>query len=257
MNRIITLTQKRVIKPEAVHPVALEEDGRIVLADCGDPELAYSLMDEMRSEGLAPERITHIIITHHDLDHMGGLSQFRDAIPDVIIMATAVQAEYICGHSRWLRLQHEDAQYLSAPPERRIPSGRVRAAQYMSFLPARVDCILEEGAELPFCGGCKVIPTPWHMPGHISLYLSKHKTLITGDALNTFGGCIGLNSAVDLCPEMTAAGLPVLAELDVETVCGYHGGELHLAPGQFRTQIMELYDRIKLQSAEKGFLNIL
>ena len=245
MNRIVTLTQRRVIKPETVHPVAIEEDGSIVLVDCGDPELAYELMDAMRANGLAPERITHIIITHHDLDHMGGLSQFRDALPCVDIMATAVQAEYICGRRRWLRLQDEDARYLALPPEKRIPSSRVRAAQYVSFLPARVDTVLEEGMELPFCGGCTVVPTPWHMPGHVSLYIPSRRTLITGDALNTFDGRLGLNSAVDLCPEKTAGGLLELAELDVETVCGYHGGELRLLPGQFRRQLLTLYDTIK------------
>ena len=245
MSRIVTLTQQRVIKPETVHPTAIEEDGRIVLVDCGDPELAYELMDDMRSKGLEPGRITHIIITHHDLDHMGGLSQFRDALPDVKVMATAVQAEYICGHRRWLRLQDEDARYLAQPPEKRIPSSRVRAAQYVSFLPSRVDTVLGEGTELPFCGGCMVVPTPWHMPGHISLYIPGKRTLITGDALNTFGGQLGLNSAVDLCPEKTSEGLLELAKLEVETVRGYHGGELHLTAGEFRRRLLALRDSIK------------
>lgn len=244
MSRVITLTQQRVMKPETVHPVVVEDEEHLVLIDCGDPELGYALMDGMRERGLSPDRLTHILITHHDLDHMGGLSQFRDAFPRVNVMATEAQAGYISGKSRWLRLQDEDRRYLSLPPEKRVPSSRVRAAQYVYFLPARVDTLLSDGQLLPLCGGLQIIFTPWHMTGHISVYLPAHRTLVTGDALNSFGGRLGLNDAVDLCPEHTAQGLLRLAELEVETVCAYHGGELHLTPGQFRRQILALHDRI-------------
>ena len=239
-GRIITLCQQRVIKPEEVHPVLIEDGDRLILVDCGDPELAGALCGEMRRYGIDPKNITDIIVTHHDLDHMGGLSQFRDMLPDVNVMATGYQAEFISGRRRWLRLQEEDRQYLSQPPEERVPSGRVRAAQYLWFLPARVDTFIKPGDELPVCGGCTVLDTPWHMPGHISLYLPEARALITGDALNTFGGMLGLNSKVDLCPEKTAEGLRTLEALDVETVYGYHGGELKLLPGEFTESIMRL-----------------
>lgn len=234
------LTQHRVIKPETIHPVIMDDGESLVLADCGDPELAYALMEEMRLAGFPPERLTHIIITHHDLDHMGGLSQFRDVLPDVTVMSTAVQAEYISGRARWLRLQEEDKRYLALPPEKRCPTSRVRAAQYLSFLPARVDTLIREDELLPLCGGIRVISTPWHMPGHISLYIPAEKAIITGDALNTFGGRLSLNAQVDLCPELARDGLSALAQLDVEHVFAYHGGELHLEPQAFQAQLADI-----------------
>lgn len=241
MSKISCLTQHRVIKPETVHPAVIDDGENLILVDCGDPELAYELMDEMRLKGHSPEKLTHIIITHHDLDHVGGLSQFRDALPHVNVMATAEQAEYICGRSRWLRLQEEDRQYLALPPEKRVPSSRVRAAQYMYFLPTKVDTILDGEEMLPLCGGVKIVSTPWHMPGHISVYVPSEKTLITGDAINTFDGKIGITPHLNLNADTTAQGLLRLAELDVERVCGYHGGEITLAPGSFREQILKIH----------------
>lgn len=207
MNRIVMLTELRAIKPETVHPAVLDDSEHMVLVDCGDPELAQLLIDNMREEGLEPERLTHIIVTHHDLDHMGGLSQFRDLFPGVNVMASPVQAGYICGERRWMRLREEDRRYLALPAAERNPEDRVRARQYLQFLPAEVDTFLYDGQLLPFCGGCRVIYTSWHMPEHISLYVPALKALITGDALGTFGGEPALLSHVDLCPEAAADGL--------------------------------------------------
>lgn len=244
MSKITCLTQQRVIKPETVHPAVIDDGENLILVDCGDPELAYVLMDEMRSKGLSPERLTHIIITHHDLDHVGGLSQFRDACPNVNVMATAEQAEYISGRSRWLRLQEEDRLYLALPPEKRIPSSRVRAAQYVNFLPANVDTVLQGDEFLPLCGGIQIVSTPWHMPGHISVYIPGEKALITGDAINTFDGKIDITPHLNLNADCTAEGLLRLAELDVEHIYGYHGGELSLTPGAFRKQILTIHGKI-------------
>jgi len=40
---------------------------------------------------------------------------------------------------------------------------------YLEFT-VNVDKTLEDGEELPFCGGITVIHTPGHTPGHICLY---------------------------------------------------------------------------------------
>ncbi len=220
--------------------MVIESGGNMVLVDCGDPELAGELIENMRENGLEPERLTHIIITHHDLDHMGGLSQLHDRFPKANIMASPEQAPYIRGEKRWLRLQAEDKEFLSLSRDKRAVFERTRAAQYLQFLPAKVNTLLYDGQLLPFCGGCEVMYTPWHMPGHLSLYLPEKRTLIPGDALCTFDGKLGLLSHVDLCTELTVSGLRRLARLEVEKICACHGGELALAPGQFREEMIML-----------------
>ena len=49
--------------------------------------------------------------------------------------------------------------------------------------PAEVDVTLHGGDVLDICGGCEVIDTPGHTPGHISLYLPAQGTVVTGDAM--------------------------------------------------------------------------
>ena len=238
---IIQLTQQREIKAEQIHPVVLnDDDGNLVLVDCGDPGLTEKLLDNMREQGLSPQRLTHVILTHHDLDHMGGLSRLTELVPQIQVLASPAQAPYIRGQFRWLRLQEEDRRYLALPMAERSKFPRERAWQYVQFLPARVDRLISDGQALPFCGGCHILETPWHMPGHISLYFPGEKALVPGDALCTFGGVVGLNRHVDLCPQRTAPGLARLAELEVESVYAYHGGVLRLQPGEFQQQIKEI-----------------
>ena len=55
----------------------LESNGHKILVDagwgCGTQRLDGALLSRMRSEGIAPAEINTIIITHGDVDHMGGI----------------------------------------------------------------------------------------------------------------------------------------------------------------------------------------
>jgi len=42
---------------------------------------------------------------------------------------------------------------------------------------------LVDGERLPLCGGVRVVHTPEHTPGHLSLFLELPSILISGDAL--------------------------------------------------------------------------
>jgi glyoxylase-like metal-dependent hydrolase (beta-lactamase superfamily II) len=49
--------------------------------------------------------------------------------------------------------------------------------------PVTVDTVLHDGDELPLLGGLRIVHTPGHTPGHISLYLPERGVVIGGDAL--------------------------------------------------------------------------
>jgi len=84
---------------------------------------------------------------------------------------------------------------------------------------------LKDGELLPLAGGVRVVMTPGHTSGHLSLYLERTKTLITGDALVSDGGQLAPPRA-QVTPDMAAAGQSVgkMAQLDVQTIVTYHGG---------------------------------
>ena len=54
--------------------------------------------------------------------------------------------------------------------------------------PAAVDVLVNDGDELPILGGVKILHTPGHTPGSISLFLPEEGMVIVGDVLsNTLG----------------------------------------------------------------------
>ena len=76
-------------------------------------------------------------------------------------------------------------------------------------------------------GGCRIIHTPGHTPGHLSLFLPELSLLIPGDILRYENG------VVTRAPEMftadreaNEASLLVLAALDFERMLPYHGDYL-------------------------------
>jgi glyoxylase-like metal-dependent hydrolase (beta-lactamase superfamily II) len=91
--------------------------------------------------------------------------------------------------------------------------------------PVGVDELLEDGEHLALAGGTRVIFTPGHTPGHLSLFLERSKVLIAGDALTAEGGRLkGPNPPVTLDTGEAARSVRRLAELDVKTIVCYHGG---------------------------------
>jgi glyoxylase-like metal-dependent hydrolase (beta-lactamase superfamily II) len=91
--------------------------------------------------------------------------------------------------------------------------------------PANVDVILHDHDVLLWCGGIEIVPTPGHMPGHISLYLKESKTLISGDALAIQSGELGIaNPEYTLDLEAAKQSIRQLLDYDIERIICYHGG---------------------------------
>jgi N-acyl homoserine lactone hydrolase len=106
--------------------------------------------------GLVPEDVTHVIMTHTDIDHVGGIGDFPQA-PMVIGRAERAldRPRYFGGRSP-----------LSWPTDVRYE-------------------VIDQDIEL--FPGVTVLTTPGHSPGHISLLVHLPRTgavLLTGDALN-------------------------------------------------------------------------
>ena len=77
---------------------------------------------------------------------------------------------------------------------------------------------------LDICGGCEVIDTPGHTPGHISLYLPAQGTVVTGDAMVLEQGSPAVANpqfAFDLAAAQ--ASLERLVDLGAARYICYHG----------------------------------
>ncbi|MFD0787413.1 MBL fold metallo-hydrolase, partial [Micromonospora azadirachtae] len=85
---------------------------------------------------------------------------------------------------------------------------------------------LADGDVLPVGGGLRVVHTPGHSPGHVSLLHEPTRVLITGDALFNV---VGIRWPIKLlCTDfrMTQETAHVLAELEYDVAAFTHGPEL-------------------------------
>jgi glyoxylase-like metal-dependent hydrolase (beta-lactamase superfamily II) len=187
--------------PFVVHAAILWDEKDVVLVDTGLPGQLKVIQDAFAQEQIPFEKLTKIIITHQDRDHIGGLPELAEAFSGKIeVLAHELAKPYIQGETPLLK------------------SGAVAT-------PVKVDVTLQDGELLPFAGGVRVIHTPGHTPDHISLYHAPSKTLITGDALTSKDGVLAPPDP-KFTLDLDEARLSVarLLDWDIDTVITYHGG---------------------------------
>ncbi|MDR3354139.1 MAG: MBL fold metallo-hydrolase [Synergistaceae bacterium] len=199
-----------------IHPVIIADGRERVLIDCGYPGQLADIESAAESSGVPLSELTAVIITHHDHDHCGSLRDIREKYPNIQVMASELDAPHIDGTKRSLRLEYGEA--IGIEPE--ILSKIASAVK-----PAPVDILLRDGDVLPLCGGTEIIATPGHMPGHISVYARRHRTLITGDALIATGDRLRIaNPQYAIDAALARASVEKLAKYDIDTFICYHGG---------------------------------
>ncbi len=177
-----------------------------------------------------------MILTHQDLDHIGSLAEVV-RVSGAEVLAHAEDAPYIEGRLPLIKLP---------PPEQReamlakmLPQARAIFSQPLA--PVKVDRILEDRERLELGGGVRVVFTPGHTPGHISLYLERSRALISGDALVSHKGHLE-GPRERATPDMVEAHTSVvkLAKLGVGAILTYHGGVVVDGGAQLKELAKEL-----------------
>src|SRR5918995_6575491 len=200
------------------------------LVDTGLPDQTEAIGAALVEVGIGVRDLRRIIFTHQDLDHVGsGAALVRRS--GARVLAHPADAPHIDGS---LRLLKPSAEMLEQRPQMREILERLE--------PVGVDKHLEDGARLEIAGGIRVIFTPGHTPGHLSLYLERSKVLIAGEALRAQRGSLdGPNPSMTLEMGTAVQSLRRLADLDIDAIVCYHGGVVSEdANGQLRRVIQEL-----------------
>ncbi len=193
--------------------LVLDETNGPTLVDTGLPGQIDAIATVLAEAGLQITDLKQIILTHQDIDHVGSLHDLWKA-SGARILAHATETPFIDGTilPRFAR-----PETLAQRPELRPVAER--------FQPTPVEESLQDDDLLDLAGGVRVIFTPGHTPGHMSLYVERSNVLIAGDSLTASDGQLhGPNVGATI--DMTTARQSVrkMAGLEVATIICYHGG---------------------------------
>ncbi len=227
-----------------IYPVLLWDEKEVVLIDAGLPGQTQSIMELVKNEGVQPEKITKIIITHQDMDHIGSLAQIVNTVNNdspeeskIQVYSHELEKPYIQAERMPIKFTKEMLEKIKRQLDELAPEKRKEYDEMFSSNKPKVTDILVHGQVLPCCGGIKIIHTTGHTPGHISIYLEKYKTLIAGDALNVDNGRLAGPNPVHTYDMVQARkSLRTLLDYEIDRVVCYHGG---LVSGEIRNQIRE------------------
>jgi glyoxylase-like metal-dependent hydrolase (beta-lactamase superfamily II) len=203
----------------------LVAEGEATLIDAGLPGVSAPLLAYLTEIGLPPEAIRRVIITHHHLDHVGGLPEII-ALTGAEVWAHQKDASLIDGSTPRPAIPPErlEARLAQVPAEAR-EAAAARMKQMAAVPGVPIDLRLVGGEELNLLGGVEILHTPGHTAGHLVLYLPAVSLLIAGDLMRYQEGVIK-ESPPDfaLDPAEALASARSVANLAFERFVGYHGG---------------------------------
>ncbi|MBI4524567.1 MAG: MBL fold metallo-hydrolase [Deltaproteobacteria bacterium] len=185
----------RVTGPRGVvKSFLISGDDRLILVDTGFSDAdADIIIDQIEKSGRKHEDLKLCVLTHRHGDHTGGLKKLKKTL-------------------KFKLMAHE----LDMPAIQKATGHEV-------------DTVLKGGERIPDCGGIRVIHTPGHTHGSISLYIGKNRTLIAGDMVLSAGKHLVVSPAyLSDDPEQAEESVKKLIEMNlaIEKVLVGHGEDI-------------------------------
>lgn len=207
----------------------VDDDGSVTLVDCGLKKAPVRIVAGLAAIGKTTADVTRILLTHAHSDHAGGAAEMarRTRAP---VAAHEADVEY----AQAGRVPGWDTSFLAGRLFNRLAGGK--------FPAVAVAQPLTDGDVLDVGGGLRIVHTPGHSPGHVSLLHEPTKVLITGDALFNV---LGVRWPVRFfCSDfrMTQQTAHVLGELDYDVVAFTHGPEI---ADRAREQVRRFLSRLR------------
>ena len=216
------LAMLEISNERTIFPVLVWDDTSLVLIDTGFPGQFPLFQQAIEELGFQLSQLTHIMLTHEDLDHIGCLKELVAAAPGVRVLAHRIEAESISGQAPPNKVMANAAKKELTQEEKEQLEQRI--ANYKQYT-VPVDQLLDDGEVIPLCGGIEVIHTPGHTAGHVCYYMMRDKVIMTGDTVGVSGD--SLTGPVPMhTPYMEQAvqSNRKLESTTAEALIAYHGG---------------------------------
>lgn len=220
---VLTIKQNTGLNEVFIHPIIIHNNNDLILCDACFPGQVEQIKNELKKYNFTINDITKAVITHHDHDHIGSLKELKRKNKKIEVIASEVEADFISGKKISLRLLQAE-EYNKTLTEDYKETGN----QFRDYLKTIENCEIDRTISADneiIIEGLKVISTPGHTPGHISLFLEDQKILIAGDAL-----AIENNKLVIANPEFTLdmnkciQSIKKIQKMTFNKIICYHGG---------------------------------
>jgi glyoxylase-like metal-dependent hydrolase (beta-lactamase superfamily II) len=167
-----------------------------VLIDPGHSRHVPHLLHQMEGDGISPEEVDLIILTHCHPDHFEGLEAFLNK-------------------SVKIAMNQEEERYL-------LESGKLLFEMMRQPLPEyRIDFYLKEGELHLRKERFHIYQTPGHSPGSLSIHWPERKVLFTGDLV--FYGGIGRTDFLEGNSKLIKESIERMSHLHTELMLPGHG----------------------------------
>lgn len=174
-------------------------DDRLVLIDSSSESDAKTILRYLEKARIKPKDLATIFITHVHPDHVSGLARIKQEAVGTKVAASKVEADFISKKRTY-----------DGPP----------GAAYQRHPGTPVDVALEDGQSYD---GLKVIFTPGHTRGSISLLDESRSLLIAGDAANNEKGLSTMDDQYNVDPKQHRESIRKLATFQFENAVFGHG----------------------------------
>lgn len=170
-----------------------------VLIDTGLPWKGKSIIKELQSIGIEFQNIKHILLTHHDIDHIGNALMLQQ-LTGAEIWASKEDIPYITGEINRYGFK-KYFKYIF----------KVKSPQNIkTFIPGRS------------INGIEIIPTPGHTPGHVCLLYKD--ILFAGDLVeNKKGKLRPYPSLWNWNNSIMMESIKKISNLNFKWICPAHG----------------------------------
>ena len=178
----------------------IDFSGKLVLIDAGAGGSSSQLVRNIEMLGLDPHSLSHVILTHCHIDHIGSAPFFREKYGAELVIHDLDAKALETGDSARTAADWYGATF----PPTKIDRKLTGAEEILSFSPEELHCL----------------HTPGHTPGSISVYLDRdgQRVLFGQDIHGPFNRAFGSDLSA------WRKSMQALLALDADILCEGHFG---------------------------------